>query len=234
MEKSPTETELAKYTCWYLCARDEITSVGLRQIIDFLQNHSIRPQINSSRLRFKLKRDRNVSVLTGDIVQLPRSISSEIAKKFEDVLEAKPEIRDNILLDKDFRGARGYVSALVKQVNGTYQFGFFDACAVIMRRLAEVLIIDAYNSLGQDEKIRDATGHIVMMNGLINALKSGHTFKLSRNTPGYLETLKTLGDTAAHSRSYITKKKDIDDFSQKFRMLIEELQYLTRPSSTPK
>jgi hypothetical protein len=68
-----------------------------------------------------------------------------------------------------------------------------------------------------------------MMSGLISELKSGKDFKLSRNAPKWLDHVKELGDNAAHSRTYITKKLDIDDFAASFRKLIAELQGLNDP-----
>jgi hypothetical protein len=168
-----------------------------------------------------------VSAPKGKAITITAKKRQEIAAKYSDCLNPPaPKIASTILDVTDFDGARAYIRQMVNQINGSYQFHFFDSCAVMMRRLVEVLIIDAYDARGEDARIRGADNNLLMLNGLINALNSGQTFKLSRNAPSYLESLKLLGDTAAHSRNYITKKKDIDDFAQKFRMLVEELRHL--------
>ncbi|MDJ0825593.1 MAG: DUF4145 domain-containing protein [Rhodobacter sp.] len=226
-ESGLNEVDLARRTCWYLCQRDGVKSVPIKQIVDFLAEHSVRPNINLYRLRDRLKADRGTSISSGGAVQLPKKSQSEIADRYSDILSAPPVISDTVLVISEFEGSRKYVASIVKQVNGSYQFEFYDCCAVMMRRLVEVLIIDSYSAKGEEAQIRGADGNIVMLNGLINALKSGRTFRLSRNAPSYLETLKVLGDTAAHSRNYITKKKDIDDFAQKYRMLVEEVRHLS-------
>ncbi len=194
-----------------------------------MENEGIRHSLmnNMGRTRTALKRLRGVTVSKDGTVKLDLRQQSEFNAELGEHLTVQlPEVRDEILISTDFSDQRRYVQLIVKQINGCYQFGFFDACAVMMRRLAEVLIIDAYCDIGNDEKIRDANNNLVMMSGLVNALTSGVTFKLSRNAPKTLELLKTLGDTAAHSRSYITKRKDIDDFAQSYRMLVEELRDL--------
>ena len=47
------------------------------------------------------------------------------------------------------KGTRGYVERIVKQVNGCYGKGWYDACAVMSRRLLEVLIIDSFEAKGK-------------------------------------------------------------------------------------
>ena len=222
-DETLTELEMAVHTSWFLCARDNALDVELSDVVGFLREYSVRPNINTSRLKAKLKNDRAVTISPSGVIHLPRKTSNVIADRYAHIFAAKPKIEDGVLVAEDFTTSRKYVSAIVRQVNGSYQMELFDACAVMMRRLAEVLIIEAYAAKRMDNKIRGADGNLKMMNGLIGALNSGATFKLSRNAPTYLEQLKNLGDTAAHSRTYITKQKDIDDFSHKFRMLIQEL-----------
>ena len=40
------------------------------------------------------------------------------------------------------KGVRGYIEKLAIQANGCYQYGWYDACAVIVRRYLEIMIID--------------------------------------------------------------------------------------------
>ena len=221
-----TEVDLAIYVAWFLKESDGQFPTT-KEICDFLEANDVRHNINRSRLQGRLNKDKRVSAPRGKPVSVGARELSRVADQFPEFQEsAPPKVEDTLLVLSDFEDSRRYLKAIACQVNGTYQFSFFDACAVMMRRLAEVLIIDAYTSKGLDTNIRDSDGNLKMMNGLINALKSGQPFRLSRNAPQYLDHLKTLGDTAAHSRNYITKKKDIDDFSQKYRMLIEELRNL--------
>jgi len=42
------------------------------------------------------------------------------------------------------RGTRGYIERIANQVNGAYENGWYDACAVMIRRLLETLIIEAF------------------------------------------------------------------------------------------
>lgn len=226
-EDNLTEVKLVVRTAWFLSKTTGQKTVNAVEPVRFLADWSIRPNINMSRLKGKLRKSNEVSYRADGTIQIPMKSLQQFDQHYAQLLAgAPPQIKDSVLDSSDFVEARTYVKELVRQVNGSFQFQMFDACAVMMRRLAEVLIIDAFSATGNDSRIRGADGNLLMLNGLIGALKSGHTFKLSRNAPGYLETLKLLGDNAAHSRNYITKRRDIEEFSQKFRMIIHELRAL--------
>jgi hypothetical protein len=221
-----TEVDIAVAVAWFLSERAG-SAPFLAEVVEFIQSNGIRHNLNKSRLGDKIQKDKRTSAPKGKPISIRPSVKKELAEKFSAFLAAPtPEVQSWILQHNDFATARGYVKALIDQINGTHQFGFFDACAVMMRRLAEVLVIDAFVDRGNDALIRDSNGDCLMFKGLVRVLKSGTEYRLSRNAPAYLDALKLLGDTAAHSRTYITKKKDIDDFSHRYRMLIEELSSL--------
>ena len=48
--------------------------------------------------------------------------------------------------------AKDYIVNIVYQINGTYEYGWYDACAVMLRRLMESLIIEAYIDKGIVDK----------------------------------------------------------------------------------
>jgi len=57
------------------------------------------------------------------------------------------------------KGTRNYIEKLATQANGCYQKGWYDACAVMVRRLIEILIIDSFDAKGKLRDIREA-GHL--------------------------------------------------------------------------
>lgn len=215
-------------SAWFLCETQSITTVALDDALAFLKEWGVRTSINKHRVKSALRKNRQASLKANDEISIPLKIASLFKEKYASFLNSPvAEIEDSLLVASEFEKSRKYIIAIVRQINGSYQFEFYDAAATMMRRLAEVLIIDAYEAVGQGDEIRDSRdGHYVMMNGLINALTSGKTFKLSRNAPKQLETLKLLGDNAAHSRTHLTRKKDLDDFAHAYRMLISELKTL--------
>lgn len=155
-----------------------------------------------------------------------------INAKFKDSLDDKylpligkprPNNSPSILPDEIFEGvSRSYLLKLVKQINGSYNMGHYDACAVISRRLMESLIIETFISKGIAESIKEGSG-FVMLEKLISRISSAKQINLARNSAKMMSILKNIGDTAAHDRNYITQKVDIDNAAQNIRKIISEL-----------
>jgi hypothetical protein len=117
---------------------------------------------------------------------------------------------------------RGYLEQLAYQINGTYDCRFFDACAVLCRRLMETLLIEVYVSRGRHLEIQQ-NGVFVPLERLLAHIKGDRTMALGRTTPKTMDEVKQLGDTAAHDRTYLTPQVDIDDVKARYRKMIGEL-----------
>lgn len=124
-------------------------------------------------------------------------------------------------------GTRGYIERVTQQINGTYEKGWFDGCAVMMRRLLETLIIECFEANGIAAKIKKPnTGDFLLLADLISCLLQEPAWNLGRNTKLALPKLKTLGDLSAHSRRYNAHREDIDKQIPDFRTTCQELVYL--------
>ena len=124
-------------------------------------------------------------------------------------------------------GTRGYIEKLTYQINGCYTEGWFDACAVMMRRLLETLIIETYEAHSIESKIKNTQGDYLYLRDLIAALSVEKSWTLSRNSRKALPDFKSLGDLSAHSRRFIAVRQDIDRISIDFRVVCQELLYLS-------
>ena len=130
-----------------------------------------------------------------------------------------------VLASDSLSGTRGYLEQLAHQINGAYDAGFFDACAVLCRRLMETLVIEVYVHLGRHHEIQK-NGVFVPLERLLARIKEDNSVTLGRTAPKAMDEVKHLGDTAAHDRTYITKQVDIDDIKARYRKLIGELLVL--------
>jgi hypothetical protein len=108
------------------------------------------------------------------------------------------------------RGTRGYIEAIVPQINGCYEHQWYDACSVLLRKLGEILIIAVYEKRGESHEIKGTDGNFLMLSKLIEAIKTKTSWNLGRETKPCLDEMKKLGDRAAHNRHYIAKKPDVD------------------------
>lgn len=148
---------------------------------------------------------------------------SEIASKYEPLLQAKKvEVTKHIIPPEWVSGTRVYLEKMVFQINCSFEFGLYDSCAVLMRRLMESLIIETYIHENRHHEIQ-SNGTFWMLERLVSHISADKKIVLSRNTPKAMAEIKQLGDTAAHDRTYITPEIDITDSATKFRRLIQEL-----------
>jgi hypothetical protein len=124
------------------------------------------------------------------------------------------------------RGTRGYLEMVSNQINGSFEKGWYDAAAVMMRRLLETVIIEAFEERGINERIMSKDGNYVYLRDLIAAALNEKTWTLTRNTRTSLPRLKALGDLSAHSRRYVAHRQDIEKVVDHFRCCIQEFIYL--------
>lgn len=124
------------------------------------------------------------------------------------------------------RGTRGYIEKVVNQVNGCYEHGWHDGAAVLIRRLLETLIIEAFEKHGIASKIKNPTGDFFYLRELIALTLAESRWNLSRNTKQALPRLKDIGDKSAHSRRFNAVRGDIDPLLADVRTAVQELVYL--------
>lgn len=147
----------------------------------------------------------------------------ELDEKCGNLLKIKKiAISDAVIPYEWVSGTRGYLEKLVRQINGCYEYRFYDGCAVMCRRLMESLIIETYvsqNRVGEVQK----DGIFVPLDTLIKHVCADTAITLARNSLRDMTAVKNLGDIAAHDRNYITHKSDIDDLKTRYRRVISEL-----------
>jgi hypothetical protein len=161
-------------------------------------------------------------------LRLAKSLQAEAPKTFVPPSAGTKPSTEQILPHAMVKGTRGYIERVCYQVNGCYEQGWFDGCAVMMRRLIETLIIETFESRQIASKIKDARGgDFLFLGALIDAMLAETSWNLGRNTKSALPRLKSLGDQSAHSRRYNAHREDIDRLSQDFRTVCQELLYLS-------
>jgi len=160
-------------------------------------------------------------------IDIARAIQGEAPKTFVPPSDGtKPETQQ-ILPHAMVKGTRGYIEKTTFQINGCYEQGWFDACAVMMRKLIETLIIETFEKHKIDSKIKSpASGDFLFLRDLIDVLLKETSWNLGRNTKQALPRLKNLGDLSAHGRRYNGHREDIDKLTQDFRIVCQELVYL--------
>lgn len=124
------------------------------------------------------------------------------------------------------RGTRGYIERIANQINGTYEHGWYDACAVMIRRLFETLVIEAFEHHKLADEIKNARGDFIAFGDMIDKCLQQGVWNLGRDTRRILPTLKSVGDKSAHSRRFVAHKSDIEPIRADIRTVVQELIFL--------
>lgn len=125
------------------------------------------------------------------------------------------------------RSTRGYIEKVTNQVNGTYENGWYDACAVMIRRLIETLIIEVFEHHKLDNVIKNQQGDFLFLEELIDKLIAEKSWNISRNAKKALPKVKKISDLSAHSRRYTAHRNDIERYIDDLRLIVQELLSLS-------
>lgn len=117
-----------------------------------------------------------------------------------------------------------YVARLVPQLNGAFDNDWYEASAMILRKLVEVLIIELYVRRGRQADIKDSsTNEYLMLKPLIDKLNGDPRFGIPSRVIAGLKNVKELGDIAAHDFRMRIRKSDLDKMQNSARVAIERL-----------
>lgn len=164
--------------------------------------------------------------LAKSLLQASKAIQFEVNSAESAPDEGLPAYSQQVLPKSLFIGTRGYLEKIVNQINGSYEKGWFDACAVMIRRLLETLIIECYETHKISASIKNQSGDFLYLRDLIAAMLSESSWNIGRNAKRSLPKLKDIGDKSAHSRRFNARRWDIDKVVDDLRVVAEELVYL--------
>jgi len=167
-----------------------------------------------------------MSSLARNVLNAAKAIDIEVRRELGPPEEGLLAATQSVVPRSLVRGTRGYIEKVTNQANGCYENGWYDACAVMVRRLIETLIVEAYEKNSISHKIQNANGDFYYLRDLIGHCLSETSWNLSRNCKQALPKLKDIGDKSAHSRRYIAQRGDIDPLLADIRLVVQELLYL--------
>lgn len=223
-EASLSETERALLV---MLSFDEYSqSVSVSGITDVLERAG-HAKINRSRLRAKLDRDsRCIKNGSGYRIRpTKRDLVHELATGL--FLSRRPPLVSTWIDANLVCLGPNYVRDIVDQINATYSINCFDACSVMVRRLTETLLIEAFERNGAIDQITDAQGDLLTLKYLIEKAKITRAFTISRQTKNALPHLKDVGDWSAHNRRYLAKKSDLDRVHPNLRLVLADFGHLS-------
>ena len=163
-----------------------------------------------------------------NIFATAKAIHTELATQVGPPEEGLAATTQPVIIMSLVRGTRGYIEKIANQINGAYEKGWYDACAVMLRRLIETLIIETFEHHKIEVKIQNSSGDFLYLRDLIDKALAENTWNLGRNTKQALPKLKDIGDKSAHSRRFVAQRGDIQPLLADIRTVVQELLYLSK------
>lgn len=224
------ETERAKMVCFYAYKESSIASFTMSNIADLLIDCGY-SKPNMSRLKLNLLKGKGKAFIISrqdkSKIEFIPAVFESLNKEYgalwcdTETVESSSELIDEV----KFCGKREYLSKLIRQINSSYKNNCYDACAVLMRRLFEVMLVLSFQHHGIDGLIKDSSGNgYFMLEKIVSIAQNDPTLKLSRIKTKY-DTFRQVGNFSAHSITYTAGAKDIDDIKIDYRAMLEELYY---------
>lgn len=212
---------------WYYRQTQQFEERSASELANDLHDEDF-PKPNVTRLAADLRRSEfTIRGRRRGTFQIDVRRLSALDKSYRGLLNIKDVKVSGAVLPNDLLGGtRIYLEKLAHQINGSYEASFFDASAVLCRRLMESLIIEVYMTQGRHHEIQQ-NSMFVSLDKLIAHIEADPAIPLGRNTAKTMKEVKQLGDTAAHDRTYITQQIDLDDIKPRYRKLITELLTLS-------
>lgn len=161
-------------------------------------------------------------------LEIAKKIQKEVPRFETPPSETKTSPTEMVFPIALVKGTRGYIEKVAYQINGSYACGWYDACAVMLRRLLETLIIEAFECHKIENKIKNTNGDYLYLGDLITKTLNESSWNLGRNTRIAMPRLKNIGDQSAHSRRYVAHREDIEKVIPDIRSVLQELVYLAK------
>lgn len=225
--KSKTELERAKLLCFYHYKETGESQFTIAAILDLMVQCGFSTP-NSSRLKNNLTKGKTKAMLTVKglkdslefIPVILQSLEKELRSLWSDTetIESSSELID----ETKFCGKRKYLDRLITQINHSYAHNCYDACAVLMRRLFEILLISAHQYHNIDDEIKDCNGNYIMLESLVKKSQNNTKLKIGRIKNDF-DLIREIGNYSAHGLTYTAGKKDIDDIKLMYRVMLEEM-----------
>jgi hypothetical protein len=222
-----TELEKVLFLAYFYYQTEEKQEFSIPDISQWFSSLNF-SQPNMSRLNTKLMKSKwFIKGNRKGLFRIQGKYLGDLQKSLSWVNEESEEIifTGAILPESVFINTRGYIELIAKQINSSYEKNIFDGCAVLMRRLVEILLIHIYRKNNLEDLITNPEGQYKDLSVIIKDVKQNQKIGLSKGTKDCLDIFRLLGNFSAHKIEYNCRRDDIKKIAFEYRASIEELLY---------
>lgn len=158
---------------------------------------------------------------------LKLQVHSVIKPRLEAIKVNPVPATEQVLPHAIVESAGTYYKTLIRQANGCYEKGWYDACLVMVRRFVESLIIEVYEAHHKADEIKGGQGEFLLLHALVGkVVNETQSWNLGRESKRILPLIQRDGNRSAHTRRYITRKEDVDKLIPGLRVAADDLLHL--------
>lgn len=222
-----TEIEKVRLLVYYYYLTEGKVEFKREDIIAWFEKmHLSRP--NMSRLMERIRRSKAfIKGKNSNFLKLHAMELEQLRLQYGSLdIESDEIISEDAVLPRSlFEGTRGFIESIAKQINASYENNICDGCAVLMRRLIEIILILAYEHLNIQAMIKDSQQNYYPLEKITNDAIKNKTLNLSRDSKNVLDEFRTIGNFSAHKIYYNCRKSELKKVCLSYRATIEELLY---------
>ena len=131
----------------------------------------------------------------------------------------------------NFKNPRKYLTETIRQINLTYSHLCPDACAFLMRKAVEFMLIDYYHINNRMHEISDASGRVKHLKTIINHFISNSGVNPNDMLRNFLQNARIFGGTAAHNARIILLQEDVEKLAATVELALRELHGVVYPTT---
>ncbi len=157
------------FILWFEGISEDKKEMPVSAIAEIMRTHGIANPNNTLLSRRLQKKGQTLKGKNG--IYLKADAKTAIKSKVGEILKITlpdDDLEKGYLPSKIWENTRGYIEKVCRQINGCYKHGFCDGAAILIRRLAETLIIECYEHLKRESEIKDSDGHYYMLSDLVD------------------------------------------------------------------
>lgn len=212
-----------KYFVYYLQIENQSPAVKPKDVGNCFDSLHLNPYSNiSAYLTHYSRKGKNQQFLKKKDGYI---LYSSVKEQIDIELDKPPELplSNSLFPQSIFLNTRGYLVEFAKEACNCYDFGLYNSCLFMIRKITEILIIELYESKGIQSKIKNSKGDYFQLSDLISSVTNETSWKLTKIVKENLPKIKLLADSSVHSKRFSTKKPDIDNIKTNIRIAFEEL-----------
>jgi len=223
----PASEKICLFT--YFLSSEDDKSVTPAKVNECFSLLSLIPYSNISAYMGSKSTGKNaIFIKNKDGYRLTRNAKIDISSKINDVITTKPT--NDLIPLSIVSETRNYIEEISRQMCCCFDYGLYDACFIMMRKLLETLIIDCFERHGVSNEIKE-NDQFFYLNELIQKYISSSYWNASRNLKNNIGKIKEYGDLSAHNKRFIAKKEHIIKIRMEAEQVIQEIiltiDYLT-------